>query len=68
MRLDLIFTMRDIYINFNVNLDLTKFTRGSRYMEFNDIILWNVFQTISKTIPISTRIVINYAMKWSIPF
>ena len=64
MRLDLIFSMRDIYINSNPN-PLTKFT-SSRSTKFKDILPWNISQMITKTIPISTRIVISYAMKWGI--
>ena len=66
MRLDLIFSMRDIYINSNLN-PLTKFTSSSRSTEFKDILPWNISQIITKTIPISMRIVISYAMKWGIP-
>ena len=64
-RFDLILTMRDIYINSNLNL-LTKLTSSSRSTEFKDILQWNISQMITKTIPISTRIVISYAMKWGI--
>ena len=67
VRFDLIFTMRDIYINSNLNL-LTIFTSSSRSTEFKDILPWNISQMITKTIPISTRIVISYAMKRGIPF
>ena len=66
MRLDLIFSMRDIYINSNLD-PLTKFTSSSRSTKFKDILLWNISQMIMKTVPISMRIVINYAMKWGIP-
>ena len=59
MRLDLIFSMRDIYINSNLN-PLTKFT-SSRSTKFKDILPWNISQMITKTIPISTKIVISYA-------
>ena len=61
--------MRDIYINSNLNT-LTKFTnssRSSRSTEFKEILPWNITQMIAKTAPISTRIVISYAMKWVIP-
>ena len=68
MRLDLILTMiRDIYINSNLNL-LRTFTSSSRSTDFKDILPWNISQTIMKTIPISTRIVISYAMKRGIRF
>ena len=65
VRLDLLLTMRDIYINSNLN-QLTKFT--SRGTEFKDVFPWNISQMIRKTIPISTRIILSYAMKWSILF
>ena len=67
VRLDLILTMRDIYINSNLN-PLTKFTSSSRSTKFKDILPWNISQMITKTILMSTRIVISYAMKWGIPF
>ena len=44
MRLDLILTMRDIYINSNMN-PLAKFTISSRNINLKDIILWSIFQT-----------------------
>ena len=67
VRFDLILTMRDVYINSNLNL-LTKFTSSSRSTEFKNILPWNISQMIMKTIPISTRIVISYVIKWAIPF
>ena len=66
VRLDLIFSMRDIYIISNLN-PLTKFTNSSRSMEFKDILSWNISQMMMKTIPIRTRIVISYTMKQGIP-
>ena len=42
----------------------TQFTSNSRSTEFKDILLWSMSQMITKTIPIGTRIVISYAMKW----
>ena len=66
MRLDLIFSMRDIYISSNLN-SLTKFTSSSRSTKFKDILPWKISQMITKTIPISTRIVISYVMKRGIP-
>ena len=39
-----------------------------RSTEFKDILPQNISQMITKTIPISTRIVISYAMKQGIPF
>ena len=66
VRLDLILTMRDRYINSNLN-PLTKFT-SSRSTQFKDISPWNISQMIThKDVPVSTRIVISYAMKWGIP-
>ena len=66
IRLDLVFSMRDIYINSNLN-PLTKFTSSSRSTKVKDILPWNISQMITKIIPISTRIAISYAMKWGIP-
>ena len=65
-RLELILAMRDIYINSNLN-PLTKFTSSNRSTEFKDIPPWNISQMITKTIPISTRTVISYAVKQGIP-
>ena len=58
------FSMRDIYMNSNLN-SLTKFTSSSKNTKFKDILPWNIPQMITKTIPISTGIVISYAMKWA---
>ena len=55
--------MRNLYINSNLN-PLTKFTRSRRSTEFKDILPWNISQMIMKTVSISTRIVISYAVKW----
>ena len=63
--LDLIFSMRDIYINSNLN-PLTKFTSSSRSTKSKYILLWYISQMITKTVPISTRVVISYAVKWGI--
>ena len=65
VRLELIFMMRDIYINSNPN-PLTKFTSSSRSTKFKDFLSWNIFQMITKNIQISTRIAISYVMKRSI--
>ena len=46
--------MKDIYINSNLNPH-TKFASSSRSTEFKDILPWNIYQMITKTIPISTR-------------
>ena len=67
VRLDLIFIIIiRKYMNSNLN-SLTKFTSSNRSTEFKDILLWNISQVIMKTVPISTRIVISYVMKQSIP-
>ena len=60
VRLDLMLTMRDVYIN-SVLKPLTIFASSSRSIEFKDILPWNISQMIAKTIPISTRIV----MRWN---
>ena len=65
VRLDLILIMREIHINSNLNT-LTKFSSSSRSTEFIDILLWNIFQMIMKTVPVSMRIVISYVMKQGI--
>ena len=65
VRLDLIFCMRDRYINSNLN-PLTKLNSSSRSTEFKDISPWNISEIVTKTIPISTRIVISSAMKQGI--
>ena len=62
VRLELILSMRDTYINFNLN-PLPKFISSSRSTEFKDILLWNISQMITKTVPNSMRIVIGNAMK-----
>ena len=66
MRFDLILTMRDIYINSNLN-PLTKLT-SSRSTELTDIFPWNISQMVTKTVPISTRIILSYGIKQGIPF
>ena len=65
VKIDLIVSMRDIYINSNLN-PLTKLT-SSRNTEFKDIVPCKISQMITKTVLINTRIVISYAMKWCIP-
>ena len=67
MRFDLIFIMRDIYIDCNLNA-LTISTSNSRSTKSEDFLLWNISQVITKTISISTRIVISYAVKRGVPF
>ena len=59
---DLIFTLRDIYINSNLD-PVTKFSIRIKY-----IFQWDISQMTTETIPIRTRTVINYAVKWVIPF
>ena len=66
VRLDLILTMRYIYINPNLN-PLTKLTSSSGSTEFQDILPWYISQMITKTVPINTRTVISYVMKRGIP-
>ena len=65
-RLELILAMRDTYINSNLN-PLTKFTSSNRSTEFKGILPWNISEMVLKTIPISMRIVISYAIKQGIP-
>ena len=60
VRLDQILTIRDLYIDSSLN-PLAKFTSSSRSTEFKDILPWNISQMITKTFPISTRIIISYA-------
>ena len=66
VRHDLILTMRDIHMNSKLNTH-TKFTSSSKSTEFNNILPWNIYHMIRKSLPISTRTLINYAMKWGIP-
>ena len=54
VRLDLIFSMRDIYVNSNLN-PLTKSTSSSRNTEFKDILPWNISQMITD-LPILTNL------------
>ena len=56
VKLDLIFSVRNIYISSNQN-PLTKFASSSRSTKFKDILPWNISKMIMKTVPISTRIV-----------
>ena len=67
VNLELTFMMMDIYIIYNLNL-LTKMTSSSRSTQFKGILPWNISQIITKTNPISTRIVISYVMGQGIPF
>ena len=67
MKLDLIFTMRDLLTNSNLD-PLTKFSSSHRSTEFKDILPCNICQIIKKPIPIHTRTVTSWAMKGVIPF
>ena len=67
VRLALLLTVKDIYIISNQK-PLTKFTSSSRSTEFKDILAWNISQMITKTIPLSTRLIKSYAMKHGIQF
>ena len=59
--------MRDVYINSNLN-SFIRLTSSSRRTEFKDVLQWNMSHMILKSVPISMRIVISYAIKWGIPF
>ena len=61
----MVFTMSDRYINPKLN-PLTKFTSSSRSTDFKDILPRNISKMITKSVPISTRIVKSYAMKQGI--
>ena len=63
---DLIFTIRGIFINSNLN-PLIQFTSSSRSSKLKVIFSWNISQMITRTVPISTRIVVSYTKKRSIP-
>ena len=63
----LILMMRDIYISSNLNPS-TKFTSSNRSTMLKDIIPWNISQMITKTISVSTRIVISHVMKQGVLF
>ena len=67
MRLDPILMMRDIYIDYNLK-SVIKFTSSSRSTEFENIIPCSISQMNRAIVisPISTRIVISYAIKWGI--
>ena len=58
-------TMRDIYINSNLN-PLLKLTSSSSSTELKDILSWNISQMITKIIPISMGIATSYGMKQGI--
>ena len=67
MRLHLIYMMRNLYINSNLET-LIKFSSNCRSTEFKDIIPWNISKMIPKTISIHTRIVISCEMRRSNSF
>ena len=67
VRLNLTLTMRDIYINSNV-IPLKKFTSSRGSTDFKDIFQWSSSKMITKALPISTRIVLIYAVKLGITF
>ena len=56
MRLDLIFSLRNIYINSNLN-PLTEFTSSSRSTKFKDILPWNISQMITNSILILSKLI-----------
>ena len=58
LRLELIFVMRDIYINSSLDW-LTEFTSSSRSTKFKDIHPWSISQMILKTVPMRTKIVLS---------
>ena len=57
--------MRDKYVNSNLN-PLAKFTSSSRSTVFKDVHPWNISQMITKTVPVSQRIVKSYVMRQGI--
>ena len=67
MRLDLVITMRDIYINSNLD-PITKFSISSRNTKFTDTLQLNISQMIKKILSIIKRMAIKCVMKRGIPF
>ena len=65
VRIELIFSVRDIYINSNLH-PLRKLTSSSRSTKFKGIFPWNISQMITNSMPSTTRIAIKYAMKQGI--
>ena len=59
------YSMRDVCINSNLNPP-TKLTSSSRSTDLKDILPWKISQMITKTIPISMRIVKSNEMRWDI--
>ena len=67
VRFDLILIMRNTYNNSNLN-SLRKFISSNRSTEFKVILPWKISQMIAKTIVMSMRILISYAMRQCILF
>ena len=67
VRLDLVFTVNDIYSNSNPN-QLTKVSSSYKSTKFKDSLTWDVSQVNEKNITIRLRIIIRCTMKRSIPF
>ena len=65
LRIDLMLSMGNIYINSNLNT-LIKFTSSSRKTGFKDILSWKISQMFTKIAPISTRIIARNPVKWDI--
>ena len=59
VRLDLIFTIRDIHNNSYLKT-LIKFTSSGRSTEFKNILPCNISQVTTRSVPISARIVISW--------
>ena len=55
MRLELIFPMRDIYIN-SILDSVTKINSSSRRTKFKDILPWNIYQIITNSVIISAKV------------
>ena len=66
VKLELIYRRKGMWINYNLNVP-TNFPTSSISTYFKDSLPWNLSQSIKKTIAISTRIAISYAMKRGIP-
>ena len=61
MKLDLILSMRNMYISCKLN-PLIKFTSSRKSTEFKDSAMEHLSND-HKTVPISARVVISYTMK-----
>ena len=59
MRLDVIFTMWVICINFNLD-SLTKLGTSNKSIKLKDTLPWNISQMIMKTVPIIARVAVSY--------